>query len=336
MNQLHEGLDYKLYQIYIWAGLPLIVIYIVVSTLIFEAHNLPGPQAFLVILGPLPLWIVGILLYWWWVFLFKGNKALEELARSLKEGLPGIESLKNWNTLHQAMIIHGGNIEEFLKNAKKAKQPVIWWYGGVNLLVVWIFGPVILGSLEIIPGGDGTLWIWLAGVVVWIVLMLAATPILLGWGSKTAEEAYLAPLGLAITRVPGLKPDVIGLIGGGQKLIPDGPAIVEGERHDRLVHIETIDKHSLTVLQVELPEFTIHSNAGKLIAGQDAPAAVVEALKKLRKAKRWQGIVVNAGPEGIGIQRQSKGTNMWLYDLWLAEYLVEKIKESRNYQRFPI
>jgi hypothetical protein len=147
----------------------------------------------------------------------------------------------------------------------------------------------------------------------------------LGWGSKTAEEAYLAPLGLAITQVPGLKPDVIALIGGGQKLIPDGPAIVEGERHGRLVHIETIDIHSLTVLQARLPEFKVQSDDGKLIPDKGAPETVVRALKSLRKAKRWRGIEVNAGSEGIGIQRQSKGTNMWLYDLWLAEYLLDKI-----------
>jgi hypothetical protein len=34
---------------------------------------------------------------------------------------------------------------------------------------------------------------------------------------------------------------------------------------------------------------------------------------------------VYAGPEGIAVQRQSKSTNMWLYDLWLAEYLLDRI-----------
>jgi hypothetical protein len=135
----------------------------------------------------------------------------------------------------------------------------------------------------------------------------------------------LTPLGLAVTRVPGLEPDVIGLIGGGQKLIPDGPAIVEGERYGRLVHIETIGKHSLTIVQAKVPEFKVQSNGGKLVPDEGAPEAVVKALKSLRKAKRWLGIAVYAGPEGVAIQRQSKGTNMWLYDLWLAEYLLEKI-----------
>jgi hypothetical protein len=324
MKLLHQGLDYKLYKIYIWGGASLIVVYIVASTLIFDALSLPGPKVFLVLGGPLMLWFAGIVLYWWWVFLFKSNKELEELAQVQEKGFPGIKSLKSWNTLHQAMAIYGGNVEELVKNVKKANRPMLLWYGGLNLLAIWICCPITLGSLEIIPA-DGGIGIWLAGVFVWIALMLVGTPVLLSWGGKSAEKAYLAPLGLAITQVPGLKPDVIGLIGGGQNLIPDGPAIVEGERHGRLVHIETIDKHSLTVLQAKLPEFKVQSNDGKLVPDKGAPETVVRALKSLRKAKRWQGIEVNAGSDGIGIQRQSKGTNMWLYDLWLAEYLLDKI-----------
>jgi hypothetical protein len=322
MKQLHEGWDYTLYKIYAFGGAALYVIYVLVATLIFNALSLPGPQTFLVIVTPLMLWFAGILLYWWWVFLFKASKELEELAQVQKKELPGIKSLKSWNTLHQAMAISGGNAEEFISSAKKANRPILVWYGVMNLLPVWIFGAIALGSLEIIQVSLG---IWLAGVFVWIGLMLVVTYILLGWGSKTAEEAYLAPLGLAITQVPGLKPDVIALIGGGQKLIPDGPTIVEGERHGRLVHIETTDKYSLTVLQAKLPEFKVQGVEGKLIPEKGAPETVVRALKSLRKAKRWRGIEVNAGLEGIGVQRESKGTNMWLYDLWLAEYLVDNI-----------
>jgi len=320
--QLHQGLDYRLYKIYIWGGAPLTVAHILVSTLVFDAHSLPGPQAFRVIAGPMLLWIAGIYLYWWWVFLFKGNRELEELSQAQGQGVPGIKALRTWNTLHQAMAIHGGNVEELIKNAKRARRPVLLWYGGLNLLAVWILCPITLGSLEIIRMDGG---IWLAGVFIWIALMLVGTPALLSWGGKRAEKAHLAPLGLALTSMPRLEANVIGLIGGGQDLIPDGPAIVEGERYGRLIHIETIGKHSLTVLQAKVPEFKVESNDGKLVLDKGAPEAVARALSSLRKAKRWRGTVVNAGPEGIGIQRQSKGTNMWLYDLWLAEYLFDKI-----------
>ncbi|MBN2115413.1 MAG: hypothetical protein JW730_02520 [Anaerolineales bacterium] len=322
MKQLHQGLDYQLYKVYLWGGLPLVVIYIVVSVLIFDATRLPGPQAFLVILGPLLLWFAGILLYWWWVFLFKGNKELEDWVQGQGDGFPEIKSLESWSTLHKAMAVFGGSADELIRNAKRANRPVIVWYGCVNLLVIWIYGYFTLGALEILPAEWFKFMVY--GVFVWIGLMLPGTYVLMTWGGKTAERTYLAPLGLAITNVPGLQPDLVGLIGGGQKLIPDGPAIVEGERHGRLVHIETIDKHSLTVVQAKMPEFKVQSDDGKLVPDKGAPEAVVSALRSLRKAKRWQGIKVNAGSEGIGIQRQSKGTNMWLYDLWLAEYLLDK------------
>lgn len=321
MKQLHQGLDYKLYKVYIWGGLPTIVTYILVAVLIFDAHSLPGPKAFFVIIGPLMLWFAGILLYWWWVFLFKGNKELEDLDQGQRDDFPGISSLKSWNTLHQAMAIYGGDVEELKKQAKKANRPVIVWFGFVNLLPIWIFGFITLGVLGIVPAEWFIFMVY--GVFAWVVLMILVTVLLFSWGSKSAEAAYLSPLGLAITKVPVLKPDTIGLIGGGQKLIPDGPAIVEGERHGRLVHIETIDKHSLTVLQAKLPEFRIQSNGGKLVSGKNAPETVVKAIKNLRKAKRWQGIQVYAGSKGIVVQRESKGTNMWLYDLWLAEYLLD-------------
>ena len=323
MKQLHQGLDYRLYKIYVWGGLALVVIYIFVSTLIFDALSLPGPQVFLVLGGPMLLWFAGILLYWWWVFLFKGNRELKELSHAQGQGIPGIKALRSWNTLHQAMAIHGGNVEELIKNARRAQRPMLLWYGGLNLLAVWILCPITLGSLGIIQMfGVG---IWLAGAFICIALQLVVTYVVLGWGGGASEKAYLAPLGLAVTRVPRLTVDVIGLLGGGQELIPDGPAIVEGERYGRLIHIETIDKHSLTVLQAKAPEFKVQSNDGKLVPDKGAPEAVAGALRSLRKAKRWRGIVVRGGPEGIGIQRQSKGTNMWLYDLWLGEYLLEKI-----------
>ncbi len=91
------------------------------------------------------------------------------------------------------------------------------------------------------------------------------------------------------------------------------------------MHVETIDRYSLTVLQANLYRFRVQSDKGKLVPDKGAPEAVAEAITSLRKAKRWRGIEVNAGPEGISVERKSKGMNMWLYDLWLAEYLLHKI-----------
>ena len=320
---IHQGLDYKLYKVYIWGGLPILVIYLVIAVVVFEAPNLPDPQMFLMLLVPIMIWIAGIFLYWWWVFLFKDRLELEDVEEDQQGGIPGIKSLRNWSTLHQAMAVHGGDIKELKKNYRKSKLPILIWYGASNVLALWIFCPLTLGFFGILQGfGLGT---WLAGVFVWIVVMLVGTPFLFKIGSKSAGEAYLAPLGLEFTELPRLNQDGISSITGGQQRIPDGHATIEGKRHGRLVHIETLGKHSLTVLQAHLPEFKVSSEAGKLIPKKGAPDRVVAALKSLRKAKRWQGIHIISGPRGIGIQRQSKGTNMWLYDLWLAEYLLDKI-----------
>ena len=42
MKQLHQGLDYTLYKIYIWGGLPSLVIYIVVVATMLERRNQLG------------------------------------------------------------------------------------------------------------------------------------------------------------------------------------------------------------------------------------------------------------------------------------------------------
>jgi len=327
MTHSHEGLDYKLYKIYIWGGLAFLVIYSFVAGLILDSRNQLGAAGGPFIVIPLMVWFSGIMLYWWWVILFKSKRELEELVKAPACGFPGIKSLKNWNTLHQAMALSGGDVEAFIKNAKKANRPLIVWFGCMNLLPGWIFAPFVLGYLGIMPDiqPSNLLGIWLAGVIIWVVLMLVVTYVLLGWGGRASEEAYLTPLGLAVTQAPGLAIDVISLLGSGQKWIPDGPAIVEGQRYGRLVHIETIAKHSLTIVQTKLPDFRVQSKEGKLTPDENSPEEVVAAFKSLRKAKRWKGINVFAGADGIAIQRESKGTNMWLFDLWLAEFVLDKI-----------
>lgn len=96
-----------------------------------------------------------------------------------------------------------------------------------------------------------------------------------------------------------------------------------GTRHGRMVQIEASGKYSLILVNGRLPQFIIHTQNGKLISSENAPDPVKSSLKPLRKAKRWVGIEVSAGQGGIAIERDSKGQNMWLYDLWLTERLLE-------------
>lgn len=324
MNHLHQGTDYKFYKIYLWVGGVLVVASFFLTGVVLDIPgNYSGPMTFLIMGSPLLLWVAGILLYWWWVFLFKENRELRKLAEQ-EQQLPGISALKSLDTLHPEMSLNGGSVEEMINNAKVARRPILVWFGSLNILALWICGPVTLGSL--LPTFPLTLPVWLGGVVVWIIGMLIASPFIFRWGSTASEKAYLAPLGLKVTKTPGLKPSALGMLGSGQVVIPDGPAIVEGQRQGRLVHLEFIDKYSLVLVQARLPEFSVESRDGKLEPDPKTPANISKAIKSLRKAKRWQGIEVFAGNDGIAIQRESKAMNMWLYDLWLAEYILDKLE----------
>jgi hypothetical protein len=307
MTRLHEGLDYLLYRIYIWGGIAAQVVYF-----FWLAFNVDGSDPRLVVRAATPttLWILGILAYWWWVLLFKGNRELEEFARHESKHAPDTSALKSWSSLQQAMALYGGDAEEMIRAANAARRPVLIWYGLQNLLVLWILG----GFWVLVPRGsppDG-MRIWILGVFA-IMLLFVITPFLVGRAKEEGEAAYLAPLGLSTTASPLASPP----------RMLEGAAVIEGTRHGRRVRIEGRGKQSATWVQAESPPFQIHSLDGKLVAEEGAPRAVTAALRGLRKAKRWRGIEVTGGPEGIAVRRESPGENMWLYDLWLLERLLE-------------
>jgi hypothetical protein len=331
MTRLHEGLDYLLYRIYIWGGIAAMVIYVALVTYLdaLEFIDVPrtGTAPLAIYSAPVTPWILGILAYWWWVFLFKGNKELKESVRKRPESTPEISALKSWSTLHTAMAIYGGNVDEILEATKAARRSVLIWYGMQNLLVLWILGNfwVWVYFQDDLPA-NYIMKVWVPGVIVILILFLVATPFLVGRSIKGGEAAYLAPLGLSLAEPPSDKPYISGVLSMGQAVIHEGATVFSGSRRGRPVHIETIGKRSYTWVQAEAPPFEILSQAGKLVADKEAPEAVIEALKGLRKAKRWRGVKATGGPEGIGIERESPGQNMWLYDLWLIERLLESIE----------
>jgi hypothetical protein len=333
MTRLHEGLDYLLYRIYIWGGIAALVIYFALVTYLdalgFIDIPRTGTAPLAIYSAPVTPWFLGILAYWWWVFLFKGNKELKESIRQRPESTPEISALKSWSTLHTAMAIYGGNVAGILESAKAARRPVLIWYGMQNLFVLWILGNfwVWVFTQDDLPA-NYIMRVWVPGVIVIMILSLVITPFLVGQSIKGGEAAYLAPLGLKLAEPPSDKPYLSGILSIGQAMIHEGATVFNGSRRGRQVHVETIGKRSYILVQAETPPFEIHSQEGKLVAGEDAPQAVMKALKGLRKARRWRGVEVTGGPEGIGIERESKGQNMWLYDLWLIERLLSEWVEN--------
>jgi hypothetical protein len=325
MMRLREGWDYILYQVYVWGGLAALVVYVVVSALVFHTDTQPSVKTYA---GPVTLYLLGIVSYWWWVFLLKGNRELKMLVKEPPESHPELAALKSWSTLHQSMALYGGDTDELIKADRAGRLPILIWYGGANAIMVWIFGCLWMGWLGILPSrpghdipADPYFPIMLVGIFVWVGVMILGTPLLAGWAGRKGEAAYLAPLGLTLVETPSVAVQILGSLGGGP--LPTGASVVEGSRHGRRIHIEVLGNQTLTLVQVGTGPFAVHSRDGKLMAGEGAPEFVTEGLKGLRKAKRWKGIRVSGGPEGVAVERESKGQNMWLYDLWLVERLLE-------------
>ena len=71
-----------------------------------------------------------------------------------------------------------------------------------------------------------------------------------------------------------------------------------------------------------MPIFEVETKEGKFLLTEELPQDVYAALKGLCKAKRWAGVKLAGGPDGVTVERDARGLNLWLYDLWLAERLL--------------
>ena len=329
MFHTQEGRDYQLYKIYIWAGLAAIVIFCFFVVLSGISQN---SNTTLIILNiPITLWVLGILAYWWWVFLFKGR---EELIRSIEDPTrhkSDLSNLKNWTTLFTSMAGRGENKEKLLEYEKKALRPVLVWYGLQNFLALWVMGNFWVWTIfqDKLPG-NYIQTVWVPGVLI-ILFVLLLSPVFLFRLFGSDPDAYMKPLGLFVSRTPlnaffpAEIPDSI------KGTLSKGATLMGGKRNGRDVFIETRGKHYFTWVEGLVPSFEAESLSGKFITDESSPSIIKEFFSKLPKAKRWKGVKVTGDGSGIQIERNSRGQNMWLYDLWLAEQLWEKLDPKRKF-----
>jgi len=320
------GWDSILYRIYIIGGLVVVVAVTVavgsLTPLAEEAVWMP------LVFGPVTLWFIGILAYWWVQFLFAGYTEPERSVKEAENDTPEISALRSWSTLSEAMTIHGGDVEELRKLDRAARRPVLEWFGWVNLFVLYCISNPWLTALGILTPERQRYFV--AGVIGLMLFIMVRTYFLLGARVTASEYAYLRPLGLEVVERPtmDLKRIARTAVEGPWGLVAGGGVVLEGVRRDRPVQIAVDGQRTYTVVQAEVPAFTVESREGKLVADEGAPRAVKESLKELRQAKRWVGMELHSGPEGIVVERvPGRRQNMWLYDLWLAERLLEALGE---------
>lgn len=317
------GGDSILYRIYIVGGLIGIVVATMGTAALFDPHGIKGITLF-VGFTCVTLWVVGILAYWWWQFLFRSYGSPKRLEEQPAGGVPEIKALKSWSTLSEAMSVHGGNVEEQAQLEKAGRRGIIEFFGWQNVLAFFVIGSMWLYMLKILP--DTAMPCVVIGVIVLLVITMVRTYFLIGGGARAGEHAYLAPLGLALVETPTADLDMVA-----HHVQSDAAdvTVLAGTRHGRPVQIVVAGKITYTMVRSPVPRFAIESQKGRLVAAQDAPEPVSRALRGLRKAKRWVKMSVQAGPKGILVQRTpGRRQNMWLYDLWLAEWLLEQLGEE--------
>jgi len=318
------GWDSIFYRAYIIGG----IVVVVAVTVTVGSLAPPGEEeAWLpLIFGTVTLWFIGILAYWWVQFLFLGYTEPERWVKEAEDDTPDIKALRSWSTLSEAMTVHGGDIEELKKLEKAARRPVLEWFGWTNVFVLYCLSNPWLVALGLLTPQRQRYFA--AGVVGLIIFIMVRTYFLLGARVTAGEYAYLRPLGLAVVERPTLDFKRIArtAVEGPWGLVAGSGTVLAGTRHDRSVQVVVDGKRNYTMVEAEVPPFTVESREGKLVAGERAPQAIKESLKELRQAKRWVDMELQAGPEGIRVERiPGRGQNMWLYDLWLGERLLEAL-----------
>jgi hypothetical protein len=321
------GWDSLFYRVYIIGGLVVVVAVCLIVGLLSPPAEVEARLP--LIFGTVTVWFIGILAYWWVQLLFLGYTEPERWVKEDEDETPDIKALKSWSTLSEAMSIYGGDVEELKKLERAARRPVLEWFFWVNVLCLYCLSNPWLTVLGILTPQRQRYFA--AGVIGLIIFIMVRTAFLLGASIGAGEYAYLRPLGLEVVETPTLDFKRIArtAVEGPWGLVRGGGVVLGGVRHDRPVQVVVDSQRNLTMVEAQAPSFTVESRAGKLVAGEGTPQAVKESLKELRQAKRWVDMELHAGPEGIVVERApGRRQNMWLYDLWLAERLLEALGEG--------
>jgi hypothetical protein len=107
-----------------------------------------------------------------------------------------------------------------------------------------------------------------------------------------------------------------------------GAVVLEGRRHERGVSVcfpaggQGVRSPSAVTLAGAVPDFEASFRDGRLRAKKCGPPEVGRSLGAMPASKRWTGVRVEGGPDGLIVYRRASREGDWLCDLWLAERLA--------------
>jgi hypothetical protein len=111
-----------------------------------------------------------------------------------------------------------------------------------------------------------------------------------------------------------------------------GAVVLEGRRRERGVSVcfpaggQGVRSPSAVTLAGAVPELEASFEDGRLRAKKGGPPGVGRSLGAMPASKRWSGVKVEGGPEGLVVYRRSSREGDWLCDLWLAERIADALR----------
>jgi hypothetical protein len=192
------------------------------------------------------------------------------------------------------------------------------------LVGVGLFYAGVGGVLRPFGEGGPGFPVVLLPVFVMIVYLVARIPFNMAAARETGD-AYLEPLGLAITRIPdvGVRPRYGG---SGMQTDVSGPTVMSGTRHGAPVEVSIEARESETRVGAQTPAFEVKGDDERLSVSEDAPDGVRAAIAEMATDARWKRVEVTGGADGVVVKRRFRGSQhtqwLWMADLWLAERLA--------------
>lgn len=217
--------------------------------------------------------------------------------------------------------------------AIRARQAV-WGTVRSSLRLGWLIWPLIFASVVPIYLFDTFVPILIGAPLIGLIALWRSVGLLRSGGGL--DDAYaqvgaaMAPLGLALVERPTVwfAPRLDRPLFSTEFA---GATVLEGTRHARGASVcfpaggAGVRAPSAVTLGSAVPEFEASFRDGRLRAKRGAPPPVGRALGSLPASKRWSGVQVEGGAEGLIVYRRSSREGDWLCDLWLAERLADAL-----------
>jgi hypothetical protein len=250
-------------------------------------------------------------------------------AASVPEAVPA-SALGDPTTLAEAELWAALAVDPITPEAVQARQAV-WGTVRSSMRLGWVITPLIFLSVVPIYLFDTFVPILIGAPLIGLIALWKSVGLLRTGG--VLDESYdrvgvaMRPLGLDIVE----RPTVWFMPRVDRPLFsPEfaGAVVLEGRRHERGVSVcfpaggQGVRSPSAVTLGSAVPDFEATFRDGRLRAKKGGPPEVGRSLGAMPASKRWSGVKVEGGPEGLIVYRRSSREGDWLCDLWLAERLA--------------